>query len=113
VTTAEIGGAAAQAGLGITAARAAELQASGQTKGTAETGFQTVAEYAPRGGQLAAMYGESPYTQQTAEQEVFGLAGGVQAKKQREKLKSLEEATFKGRTGLAQGALNRDRAGVL
>jgi len=113
VTAAEIGGAATQAGLNLTGARAAELGAAGINKQEAQTGFQTVAEVAPRGGQLAAIYGESPYTQQTAEAEVFGLAGSTEAAKQRKKLKSLEEASFSGRSGVAQGALGRERAGNL
>ena len=113
VTAAEIGGSAMQAGLGITGARAEELGAAGITKQQAQQGFQSVAEVAPRGGQLAAIYGESPYTQQTAEAEVFGLAGSTEARQQRKKLKSLEEASFSGRSGAAQGALSRERAGNL
>ena len=113
VTAAEIGGSAMQAGLGITGTRAEELGAAGITKQQAQQGFQTVAEVAPRGGQLAAIYGESPYTQQTAEAEVFGLAGSTEAAKQRKKLKGLEEASFSGRSGAAQGALGRERAGNL
>jgi len=111
VTAAEIGGAAMQAGLTAGVTRAEELGAAGITKQQAQQGFQTVAEVAPRGGQLAAMYGESPYTQQTAEQEVFGLAGSVDAAKQRKKLVGLERAEFSGQSGAAQGALGRERAG--
>jgi hypothetical protein len=120
VTAAEIGGAAMQAGLNlgdtpeqraIYAARAAELGAAGVTKQQAQQGFRSVAEVAPRGGQLAAIYGESPYTQQTAEQEVFGLAGSTEAAKQRKKLVDLERAAFSGNAGAAQGALGRERAG--
>jgi hypothetical protein len=122
VTAAEIGGAAVQAGLNLGktaedralyAARAAELGAAGITKQQAQQGFQTVAEVAPRGGQLAAMYGESPYTQQTAEAEVFGLAGSTEAAKQRKKLVGLERAAFSGQAGSAQGALGRERAGAV
>jgi len=113
VTAAEIGGGAMQAGLGITGARAEELGAAGITKTQAQQGFQTVADVAPRGGQLAAIYGESPYTQQTAEQEVFGLAGSTEARKQRKKLVGLEQAAFSGQSGAAQGALGRERAGNL
>ncbi len=113
VTAAEIGAGAMQAGLGITGARAEELGAAGINKAQAQAGFQTVAEVAPRGGQLAAIYGESPYTQQTAEQEVFGLAGSTEAAKQRKKLVGLEKAAFAGQSGTAQGALGRERAGNL
>jgi len=111
VTAAEIGGAATQAGLGLTGTRAAELGAAGITKEEAQKGFQTVAEVAPRGGQLAEIYKQSPYTQTTAEAEVFGLAGSTEAAKQRKKLTSLETAAFGGSAGA--GAIARDRAGVL
>jgi hypothetical protein len=119
VTAAEIGGAAIQSGLNLGntpeeiaryAARANELAAAGITKQQAQTGFQTIAEVAPRGGVLAEIYNQSPYTQTTAEQEVFGLAGSVDAAKQRKKLTQLETASFSGSAGM--GAIARDRAGA-
>lgn len=111
VTAAEIGGAATQAGLGITGTRAGELTAAGITKQQAQQGFQTVAEVAPRGSQLAEIYKQGPYGQTQAEQEVFGLAGSTEAARQRKKLTSLETAAFSGSAGA--GAIARDRAGVL
>ena len=111
VTAAEIGGAAIQAGLQTGMTRAEELAAAGITKQQAQTGFQTVAEVAPRGGMLADIYKQSPYTQTTAEAEVFGLAGSAEAARQRKKLTSLETAAFSGSAGA--GAIARDRAGVL
>ena len=111
VTAAEIGGAATQAGLTTGMKRAEELTAAGITKQQAQQGFQAVAEVAPRGGQLAEIYKQSPYTQQTAEAEVFGLAGSAEAARQRKKLTSLETAAFSGSAGA--GAIARDRAGVL
>jgi hypothetical protein len=111
VTAAEIGGAATQAGLGLTGTRAEELGAAGITKAQAQQGFQTVAEVAPRGGMLADIYKQNPYTQQTAEAEVFGIAGSTEAARQRKKLTSLETAAFSGSAGV--GAIARDRAGVL
>jgi hypothetical protein len=111
VTAAEIGGAAMQAGLKTGMARAEELGAAGVTKQQAQQGFQTVAEIAPRGGQLAEIYKQDPYTQTTAEAEVFGVAGSTEAAKQRKKLTSLETAAFGGSAGA--GAIARDRAGVL
>ena len=111
VTAAEIGGAATQAGLRTGLTRAEELAAAGITKQQAQQGFQTVAEVAPRGGQLAEIYKQSPYTQTTAEAEVFGLAGSAEAARQRKKLTSLETAAFSGSAGA--GAIARDRAGVL
>ena len=111
VTAAEIGGAATQAGLTTGVKRAEELTAAGITKQQAQQGFQTVAEVAPRGGQLAEIYKQNPYTQTTAEAEVFGLAGSTEAARQRKKLTSLETAAFGGSAGA--GAIARDRAGVL
>jgi hypothetical protein len=112
VTAAEIGGGAMQAGLGITGTRAEELGAAGVTKERAQQGFGTIAGGLQRGSQLASIYGEDPYTQTTAEKEVFGLAGQTEAAKERKKLTSLEKATFGGQTGVTSGALVRDRAGA-
>ena len=111
VTAAEIGGAAMQAGLNTGVTRAEELAAAGITKTQAQQGFQTVAEVAPRGSQLAEIYKQNPYTQTTAEAEIFGLAGSTEAAKQRKKLTSLETAAFGGSSGA--GVIARDRAGVL
>ena len=91
--------------------RAEELADAGITKAQAQQGFQTVAEVAPRGGVLSEIYKQSPYTQTTAEAEVFGLAGSTDAARQRKKLTQLETAAFQGSAGA--GAIARDRAGVL
>jgi hypothetical protein len=109
VTAAEIGGAAMAQGLQTGLSRAEELAGYGIDKAAAQQGFETVAQVAPRGGQLAEFYKESPYTQQTAEQEVFNLAGSAEAARQRKKLTSLETAAFSGSAGV--GALARERAG--
>jgi hypothetical protein len=112
ITTAEIGGAAIQSGLQTGLTRAEELRAAGITKETAQQGFGTIAGGLQRGSQLAAIYGEDPYSQTTAETEVFGLAGAQESAKQRKKLTGLEKATFSGQTGISSGALVRDRAGA-
>jgi hypothetical protein len=119
VAAAEIGGAALQAGLnqGTTpemyksyAARAAELAAAGVTQQQAQQSYGTIAELAQRGGQLAGIYGESPYGQTQAEAEMFNIQGQTQAAAQRKKLTELEKASFAASSGVAQGALSRDRA---
>jgi hypothetical protein len=112
ITSAEIGGAALQAGLKTTLTRADELSQAGITKAVAQQGFETVAGGAPRGGQLASIYGQDPYTQTTAETEVFGLSGKTEAAKQRKKVTGLEKATFGGQSGATSTALVRDRAGA-
>jgi hypothetical protein len=111
ITAAEIGGAALAQGLETGMTRAEELASYGVTKEQAMQGYQTAAEVVPRGGQLAAIYGESPYTQQTAEQEIFGLAGSTDAASKRKKLVGMERASFSGQAGTTQGALGRERAG--
>jgi hypothetical protein len=112
VTTAEIGGAAIQSGLQTGLTRAEQLRAAGVTKDTAQQGFGTIAGGLERGSQLASIYAESPYTQTTAEEEVFSLSGATGAKKQRQKITGLEKATFGGQSGISSGALARDRAGA-
>ena len=109
VTAAEIGGAALGAGLATDVARAEQLAKYGITGEAARQGYARVAQVLPRGSQLAEFYKQSPYTQQTAEQEVFNLAGGTEAARERKKLAELETASFSGQSG--RGALARERAG--
>lgn len=112
VTAAEIGGAAlTQQGLTANLARAEELQKYGVDKAAATAGYSTIGAGLQRGSELASIYGESPYTQATAESEIFKLSGQQEARKQRQKVTGLEKATFGGQTGLTSGALARDRAG--
>jgi len=112
VTAAEIGGAAlTQKGLTTSLARAEELQKYGVDKAAATAGYSAIGDGLQRGSELASIYGESPYTQATAEQEVFNISGAQEARKQRQKVTGLERATFGGQSGLTSGALARDRAG--
>jgi hypothetical protein len=111
VTAAEIGGAAIQSGLGTSLARAEELQKYGVDKASATEGYSTIGGGLQRGSELASIYGESPYTQATAESEIFKLTGQQEARKQRQKVTGLEKATFGGQSGVTSGALARDRAG--
>ena len=112
ITAAEIGGAAMKEGLTSGLQTAEELAKYGVTKETATQGYGTIAGGLQRGSQLASIYGESPYTQTTAEQEIFNLQGAQEARKQRQKVVGLEKATFGGQTGLSSSALARDRAGA-
>lgn len=113
IRAAEIGGEAMRAGLRTGVQRAEELERMGVTQAQAREGFQTVAEVAPRGSQLAEFYGEGPYTQEVAEAEVFGTAGAAEARRRRERLVGRERAEFAGSAGTFQGALARDRAGAI
>ena len=111
ITAAEIGVAAKAEGLTSGLTRAEELATMGITGEVAKQGYRTVAGVTPRAGTLAEIYGQTPYTQATAETEVFGLAGSVEAANQRKKLTELETRAFQGSAGV--GAIARDRAGVL
>jgi len=112
VTAAEIGGAAIGAGLEAGVARAEELAKFGVTAEAARQGYQAAVPIIQRGGQLAGFYGEEPYTQVTAEEELFNLPGSAGASQKRKRLTALEEAQFSGRAGMTGGALARDRAGA-
>jgi hypothetical protein len=107
VAAAEIGGAAIAQGLTTGATRAEELAGLGITKAQAQAGYANVAEMAPRGSELSAIYGQDAYGQSQAEAEVFNTAGAAEAAKKRKKLTALETAQFSGSSGV--GALGRDK----
>jgi hypothetical protein len=109
VTAAEIGGAAMAQNLTTNAKRAEELAGYGVTKEEAQKKYVDVAEMVPLGSQLADIYNQGGYNQATAEADVFNTAGSAEAKAKKKKLKSLEEASFSGSSGV--GALGRDRSG--
>lgn len=111
VTAAEIGGAALSQGLQTEVSRAEQLAGYGVTATAARQGYQAAVPLIERGRQLADFYQESPYTQATAEEELFGLAGAAEAGAKRKRLSSLEQASFTGRSGLTGGALSRERSG--
>jgi hypothetical protein len=111
VTAAEIGGAAVRSGLSTNVADAEYLQRYGVTKEQATQGYTAIGSGLQRGSQLASIYGQDPYTQATAEQEIFNVPGAEEARKQRQKITGLEKATFGGQTGASSSALSRDRAG--
>jgi hypothetical protein len=111
ITAAEVGSTAVQMGLATNVTDAEYLARYGVTKQTAQQGYSTIAGGLQRGSQLASIYGEDPYTQTTAEREVFGVPGATEAKAARQKITGLEKATFGGQSGVSSSALARDRAG--
>lgn len=115
ITAAEIGGAAVQAGLTTNESDAAYLARYGITKQQAEQGYRTISGYLPRAQQLSNIYGRQieggPYTQASAEREVFNVPGAAEEERKRQKITALEQAQFGGSSGLTQGALGRERAG--
>jgi hypothetical protein len=111
VTATEIGSAQIGAGLAATVGGAEELARAGVTGKQYQQAAPTIAEASMRGGQLADIYKQSPYTQQTAESLLLDLPGSAEALRKTKKLTSLETAAFSGSAGA--GAIARDKAGVL
>jgi len=94
--------------------RAEELQRFGVTGEQARQGFTAISEFLPQAqvlGERYAKQGMGPFTQETAEQEVFAIPGAAEAGRKRRKLTELEVAQFSGTSGAAGGALARERAG--
>jgi len=111
VTATEIGSAQIGAGLAATVGGAEELAKAGITGKQYQQAAPTIADATLRGGQLASIYKQDPYTQQTAEALLLDVPGSAEALKKTKKLTSLETAAFSGSAGA--GAIARDRAGVL
>jgi len=111
VSAAEIGGAALASGLKTNVSDAAYLESYGVDKAQAQQGYSAIAGGLQRGSQLSSIYGQDPYTQSTAEQEVFNVPGSTEAASKRKKITGLETAAFGGQSGLTSGALARDKAG--
>jgi hypothetical protein len=113
VTAAEIGGAALTQGLTTDATAAENLARYGITGAQAQQGYENIAGMLPRASELSSIYKQDPYTQATAEADVFGTAGSAAAKEKRRKISALETASFSGSSGAASNALSRDRASSL
>lgn len=111
VTAAEIGAAQIGAGLQATKAGAENLALNKVTGEQYQAAAPTISEASIRGGQLASIYKESPYTQQTAEQAVLNTPGSAAAIRQTKKLTELEKAAFAGQSG--RGVLARERSGSI
>jgi hypothetical protein len=115
ITAAEIGGAAVQAGLTTNEPDAQYLARYGITKQQAQQGYRTISGSLPRAQQLSSIYGNQveggPYTQASAEREIFNVPGAAEEERKRKKITSLERAAFSGSSGLTGGALDRERSG--
>ena len=111
ITAAEIGSSAVQLGLATNVTDAEYLARYGVNKAQAQQGYRTAAEILPTASKLGDIYasqGLGPYTQQTAEQEIFNVPGAAEAAAKRRKLTGLEQAAFSGSSGV--GALGRDKS---
>ncbi len=111
VSASEIGAAQRAAGLQATKMGAEALVGENITGARYQAAAPTIAEASIRGGQLASIYNQDPYTQQTAEQAVLNTLGSAEAIRQTKQLTELEKAEFSGRSG--RGVLARERAGSI
>jgi hypothetical protein len=111
VTAAEIGAVQKSEGLQATKTGAENLALNKVTGEQYQAAASDISEASIRGGQLASIYKESPYTQQTAEQAVLRTPGSAAAIRETKKLEDLERASFLGQSG--RGAIDRERAGQI
>ena len=108
VKTAEIGGAALANNLQTSLASAEYLAGQGVTADQYSSATPFISEATKLGGQLSSIYNVDAYSQADAEAEALNISGAAQAAEKRKKIKSLQEASFGGSSGV--GALGRDRA---
>jgi hypothetical protein len=101
VTSAEIGGAFLEQGLAYTQQKSAELAQYGIDRAGAIKGAAEIKEVLPTSEKLSSIYDEAgiKYDQATGEAEFLKL--NQDAKQKRERLKSLERASFSGSSGRA------------
>jgi hypothetical protein len=111
VTSAEIGTAAIEQGLKTSMASAEDLAKYGVNRATAIKGYATIGSVLPESQKLSDIYNEADinYTQGTAEEEVF--KGSASAARKRKQLAQLEQASFKGQSGVSQYGLSKSIQG--
>ena len=106
-TIGEIGATAKQFGMKETGlARLEDLQTYGVTLAKAREGYSTIAEELPTATKLSNIYDETgiTYGQTEAEQEQF--KSSAEAKRKKEKLISMEKASFQGSSGVGSAGLS-------
>ena len=107
----EYGAAALRQGLAQAPVSQYEAYASGLGTGVgAEQGMAQIASMTPELTTLGQLSGTG-YSQQTAEEEVFG--GLASAKRKREQLTAEEQARFTGRSTIESGSLAKGTTGAL
>ena len=105
-TAAEIGGAAIGQNLPATMTSAEDLARFGINREQAQIGYGRIAEELPTASKLGNIYSESGtiYGQIDAEQATFKELAS--AKRKKERLKQLEESSFKGSAGVGDAGLS-------
>lgn len=108
---AQIGGAALQNNLQVSAADSLRYAQQGVTYQQAQSAYQRIAEILPTADKLSSIYkSQAPVNQGTLQEEFLGQSG--QAQLARERLSQQEEAAFSGQSGVGKTSLQQQTAGA-
>lgn len=109
ITTADVKSAAIAHGLDVGASRALAFGQQGISHDQANQGYSTIAQVLPEAERLSSIY-HSDYSQNDAEDEVFG--GLASAKRKRQQLIDAEQANFSGAGGQNRSSLAQNTSGA-
>lgn len=101
-TQVAIGGAATMQGLGVSQARAQQLQQAGVTANQAQQGYEQIAYELPTDQSIANRFGTTEDQTQIENADLLNQADAV---RKRQRLYSEEEGLFSGRPGVDQNSL--------
>ena len=105
-TAAEIGGAAIGQGLSATMTSAEDLAKFGINREQAQLGYGKIAEELPTTSKLSGIYTEAGISYNQADAEAGTFKDLASAKRKKERLKQLEESSFKGSAGVGDAGLS-------
>lgn len=108
---AQIGGAALQQNLQISAADSLKYAQRGVTYQQAQSAYQRIADILPTADQLSQIYkSQAPVNQQTLEQQYLGQSGSAQLAAER--LGQQETAAFSGQSGVQKSSFQQQTSGA-
>ena len=108
---AQIGGAALQQNLQLSAADSLRYAQQGVTYQQAQSAYQRIADILPTAEKLSAIYkSQAPVNQQTLEKQYLGQSGAAQYAA--EQLGRQETATFSGESGVQKSSFQQQAAGA-
>lgn len=108
---AQIGGAALQQNLQISAADSLKYAQRGVTYQQAQSAYQRIADILPTASQLSQIYkSQAPVNQQTLEQQYLGQSGSAQLATER--LGQQETAAFSGQSGVQKSSFQQQVSGA-
>lgn len=106
---AQIGGAASQSGLNVSAADSLKYAQEGITYSQAQSAYQRIADILPTATQLSSIYkSQAPVNQSTLQEQYLGSSGTAQLASER--LSQQETAAFSGQSGIQKQSLQQQTA---